>query len=84
MANEIVKIGEVSKQERNGIFVYYFNTTILECNPLQNNYRQITPNRGFNEAVAFADITDKLGASNIEEYCDQLALQGLMNNKAPQ
>ena len=47
MANEIVKIGETSKQERNGRFVYYFNTTIVECNPADNTYKHVTPNRGF-------------------------------------
>ena len=77
-ANEIVKIGETSKQERNGRFVYYFNTTIVECNPADNTYKHVTPNRGFYGSIAFADITDKLGASNIEEYLDQVALQGLM------
>jgi hypothetical protein len=76
MANEITIINTVSKKERNGIFVYHFPLAIIEANPTTDTMRIIDIDRGQNQLIAFDDISNPFGTSNIVEYCDALAAGG--------
>ena len=80
MANEIVSINGTPKLAKGSVFQYFFGPgLIFQADPATDSYVQVGPNVSTLHPVAFADITDKLGASNIEEYLDQVALQGLMS-----
>ena len=79
MANEIENLNGTPKLAKGSVFQYFFGSgLIFQADPATDSYIQVGPNVSSLHAVAFADITDKLGASNIEEYLDQVALQGLM------
>ena len=79
MANEIVNINGTPKLAKGSVFQYFFGSgLIFQADPATDSYVQVGPNVSSLAPVTFADITDKLGASNIEEYLDQVALQGLM------
>lgn len=79
MANEIVNINGVPKISRGTALQYFFGPgLIFQGDTTTDSYVQVGPNVSSRALVDFADITDKLGASNIEEYLDQVAIQGLM------
>lgn len=73
MANEIVLINGVTKKERNGIFTYKFGNTIIDARLDNATLVYYDVDGTQNHIVAFADITDKLGATDVEEYADILA-----------
>ena len=80
MANEIVNLNGTPKLAKGSVFQYFFGPgLIFQADPATDSYIQVGPNVSTLHPVAFADITDKLGASDIEEYLDQVALQGLMS-----
>ena len=80
MANEIVNINGTPKISKGTVLQYFFGPgLIFQGDTTTDSYVQVGPNVSTLHPVAFADITDKLGASNIEEYLDQVALQGLMS-----
>ena len=80
MANEIVNINGTPKISRGTALQYFFGPgLIFQGDTTTDSYVQVGPNVSTLHPVAFADITDKLGASDIEEYLDQVATQGLMS-----
>lgn len=75
MANETTLINGITKREKDNILIYYFPTALITADTVQNTYtvKQLqAPETQL--TVAFDDITQKFGATNIEEYCDQLAI----------
>lgn len=76
MANEVSIINSVTKKERNGIYVYTFPLVVIEADPDTDVMTIISQDRSQNREVAFADITDPLGAGDIEGYVDALAAGG--------
>lgn len=73
MANEVVLINGVTKKERNGIFTYKFGNTIIDARTDNATIIYYDIDGTQNHKVAFADISDPLGATNVEEYVDALA-----------
>ena len=79
MANEIVNLNGTPKISRGTALQYFFGVgLIFQGDTTTDSYVQIGPNVSSRAPIAFADITDKLGASDIEGYLDQVAIQGLM------
>lgn len=81
MANETTIINGITKRELNGsgLYYYYFEQAIIISDTANNRYiRRLNKdrNRGNDIITAFADITDKMGATDIEEYTDILAENG--------
>lgn len=79
MAFEITKINGVTKEEYKGDFYYTFNSYISIVADVSANSYTIS-DRQEKRRIEFDDITDKLGASNIEEYVDALATAGYYRN----
>lgn len=76
MANELVLINGVTKKERNGLFVYTFGNVIIDANPVKAEYIIFDTDKHQNQKVLFADITDKLGTTDVVAYVDKLAADG--------
>ena len=77
MANEVVIINGVTKKERNGVFRYRFGANVhIDARPATADMLIFDIDKHKNHVVAFAEITEKLGATDIEGYCDALALGG--------
>jgi hypothetical protein len=78
MANEIVKINGVTKQEDGGNYVYFFPTCFIKGYPNATNpyYEQQFSSGEEMQVVLFSQITDKLGTTNIIDYIDKLAELG--------
>lgn len=77
MANEITDINGVTKREIKGKFNYYFPEAFIVADPISQTYslRQ-SLDFGTTITVEFVNITEKFGASTIEDYCDELAVRG--------
>lgn len=77
MANEVEIINGVTKREDSGVFRYTAagsSTSLVADNTnLFVTYNIQEPGFLFQDKKAFSDITDKLGTSTPEEYCDELA-----------
>lgn len=84
MAYEVVLINGVTKQELGGRFEYHFPAMKITANNASGNltFSEVGTGRNQPEIVAFANITDKLGASTPEEYCDALASAGYFFDQA--
>lgn len=76
MANEVSIINNITKKERNGIYVYTFPLVVIEANPDTDVMTIISQDRSQNREVAFDDITEKLETANIVQYVDALAAGG--------
>ena len=77
MANEVTIINGVTKKERNGVFRYRFGANVhIDARPATADMLIFDIDKHKNHVVAFAEITEKLGATDIEGYCDALALGG--------
>lgn len=77
MANEISTInGAVTKREENGDFRYDFPKAVIIAIPSTTEYIVRHVDDPADRKALFADITDPLGASDIEGYCDALANLG--------
>lgn len=77
MANEVTKVNGVTKREYQGKFYYSFPLAFITADPTltgQENVVYYIPTSGaIPVTVLYADITDKLGSTNVEEYVDALA-----------
>ncbi len=79
MAFEVIKINGVTKEEYKGNYYYTFNSYIsIVAEPSSNSYT--ISDRHEKRRVLFDDITNKLGATNIEEYVDAMATAGYYRN----
>lgn len=77
MANEIVKINGVTKQEFNDDFVYSFPTATIITNTSLNSFQTTQINDYANPRTRkFDDVTDKLGQTTLVGYIDELARKG--------
>ena len=77
MANSISKINGVTKKEWLQFFVYDFPLALITVDTNQNKYiLQLKADFSNPQTVLFSDITDPLGASDVEGYVDELAMQG--------
>jgi hypothetical protein len=76
MANEIVLINGVTKIELQGSgnYKYLFPLVEIIAYPSQAYYTYKLPNGIELRKIFYTDITDKLGATDIVEYCDALAI----------
>ena len=74
MANEIVNLNGTPKISRGTALQYFFGAgLIFQGDTTTDSYVQIGPNVSSRAPIAFADITDKLGASDIEGYLDPVS-----------
>ena len=86
MANELTVINGVTKKEKDGTFYYFFGETVIQAYPAptfpRDYYRLELENGQEVQEVEFDDITDKLGATDIEGYLDAVATAGLFSTQA--
>jgi hypothetical protein len=81
MAYEKTLINGVTKAEFKGNYYYTFNSyTSIVANVSSNTY--VISDRDTSRTVKFDDITDKLGAANIEQYVDAMATAGYFQDNA--
>lgn len=86
MANELTVINGVTKKEKDGTFYYFFGETVIQAYPAptfpRDYYRLELENGQEVQEVEFVDITDQLGATDIEGYLDAVATAGLFSTQA--
>ena len=87
MANEITIINGVSKQEKGGNLIYHFDLcqiiAFTDATPSNEYYIQSMNNGQQLQRVNWGDITDKLGASDMEGYLDAVATAGYFASTIP-
>jgi hypothetical protein len=78
MANSLSKINGVDKWLIDGgVIQYFFPEAFVFVDTVGESYStRHNRNTVENKTVKFADITDKKGAANVEEYVDKLAEEG--------
>lgn len=84
MANEVVLINGVTKREKDGNYVYDFPRATIDVNVAEDAY-VVTLKLDYANPITskFADVTDKLGQATLQEYVDELAVQGNYFEIAP-
>ena len=71
----------VTKVETSIGFVYHFTQVIISTNTESDSMQWTQWGQTTSEYVQFSNIVDKRNSSNIEQYCDNLAITGFYDDK---
>lgn len=80
MAFQLSLVNGVNKYGQGNELIYLFNGITIIADTTNDSMIIVTTNQSINYSnpmtVQYADITDKLGSADIEEYVDALATDG--------
>ncbi len=87
MSNEITKVNGVTKREENGKYVYTFPLAFITADPTVIGNESVTyylkNTATIPFTILFANVTDKLGQTDVVSYVDELANQQFYFDAVP-